>query len=89
MDDLESPIEGNFGAQLGTFFKLPVELRLMIWEALVATIESTPEGEPSSPSSNPLSILFCSHYLYEEISSHLYSGLLCTIQIDSRYSKHR
>ncbi|KAJ5184182.1 hypothetical protein N7492_001798 [Penicillium capsulatum] len=66
-------------AQLGAFAKLPPELRLMIWEELFCFIPSIPH-EASQPSSNILSILRCSRYLYHEITDHLYKDLKSTIQ---------
>jgi hypothetical protein len=84
MDSSESPKEDT-RAHLGSFFKLPVAVRLLIWKALFATIQSTLESQ-SLPSPNPLSILSCSRYLSEEISSHLYRGTFrhC-IRINSQY----
>jgi hypothetical protein len=53
-------------AQLEIFAKLPLELRLLIWEYLFRKIYTTP---------HVLSILRCSRYLYQEIADHLYRGM--------------
>jgi hypothetical protein len=53
-------------AQLENFAKLPLELRLLIWEYLFRKIYTTP---------HVLSILRCSRYLYQEIADHLYRGM--------------
>jgi hypothetical protein len=58
--------------QLGNFAKLPLELRLLIWEYLFCKIYTTP---------HVLSILRCSRYLYQEIADHLYRGMRHEIQI--------
>lgn len=71
---------------LGNFSKLPIELRLQIWEELFSDINMALEGQ-EQPSKNRLSILCCNSYLYEELSSHLYRGLKHIIRIDSSYSK--
>jgi hypothetical protein len=63
---------------MGLFFRLPPELRIMIWVYLFSTIHTRlPNGR--KPNTNPLSILRTSRYLYNEISSHLYDN--CTENI--------
>lgn len=58
--------------QLGNFEKLPLEIRLLIWECLFYDIHTAPRV---------LSILRCSRYLYQEISDHLYKGMRHEIRI--------
>lgn len=59
-------------AQLGTFAKLPLELRWMIWESVFDEIHSTPFA---------LAILLCSRYLYQEISDHLFKDFEHEFQV--------
>ncbi|KAJ5558604.1 hypothetical protein N7461_002576 [Penicillium sp. DV-2018c] len=59
-------------AQLGTFAKLPLELRWTIWESVFDEIHSTPFA---------LAILRCSRYLYQEISDHLFEDFEHEFQI--------
>ncbi|CAG7935463.1 unnamed protein product [Penicillium nalgiovense] len=59
-------------AQLGNFAKLPLELRLLVWEYLFRNIHTIP---------HVLSILRCSRYLYQEIADHLYRGMRHEIRI--------
>lgn len=70
-------------AQLGTFSRLPTEIRLMIWEYLISEHffarfigflkkKRTPHA---------LSISYCSRYLYEEISDLIYKDLVQVIKI--------
>lgn len=70
--------------QLGSFSKLPCEIRLMIWKELFSGIKSTPKLQ-EQPSVNPASILSCSKYFNEEVSSYLYHDLKHSIHIDSQY----
>ncbi|KXG47379.1 uncharacterized protein PGRI_012490 [Penicillium griseofulvum] len=63
--------------QLGNFAKLPLEIRLMIWENLFYDIHAAP---------HILSILRCNSHLYQEISSHVYSGMKHEIRISSTKS---
>lgn len=58
--------------QLGNFAKLPLEIRLLIWEYLFYDIHTAPRV---------LSILRCNRYLYQEISDHLYKGMRHEIRI--------
>ncbi|KAJ5583467.1 hypothetical protein N7535_002087 [Penicillium sp. DV-2018c] len=71
---------------MGLFFRLPAEVRLMIWEYLFSTIHTRlPNGK--KPNTNPLSILCTSHYLYTEISSHLYADCIENIFMKPTYDK--
>lgn len=74
-----------YHSQLGVFSKLPVELRLQIWELIFLEIHSTPN--PRYPT-KILSILCCSHLLYDEISDHLYHGISQSIHIRSSYDQN-
>lgn len=58
--------------QLGNFSRLPLEIRLLIWECLFYDIHTSPRV---------LSILRCNRYLYQEISDHLYKGMRHKIRI--------
>ncbi|KAJ5237679.1 hypothetical protein N7489_007770 [Penicillium chrysogenum] len=59
-------------AQLGTFAKLPLELRWTIWESVFDEIHSA---------SFALAILRCSRYLYQEISDHLFEDFEHEFQV--------
>ncbi|CAI7576677.1 unnamed protein product [Penicillium glandicola] len=61
-------------AQLGTFIKLPLELRWMIWESTFDEIDSAPCA---------LAILRCSQYLYREISDHLFEDFEHELRVES------
>ncbi|KAJ5086740.1 hypothetical protein NUU61_008047 [Penicillium alfredii] len=66
--------------QLGTFAKLPTELRFLIWEYLFSEIHKIPGA---------LSILYCSRHLYKEVSSLLYHGITHIIKIYGVYNSRR
>lgn len=68
-------------AQLGSLQKLPMNVRLLIWEKIFFDISES----PISRSENVLSILYCSRFIYEEVSWHFYSGIVHEIFIDSIY----
>ena len=59
---------------LGHFSKLPVELRLSIWDLVFLEIHPYPRRRISLQT-NILSILRCSRHLYCEISHHLYNNI--------------
>lgn len=61
-------------AHLGTLAKLPIEIRLTIWESIFHDINITPYV---------LNILCCNRYLYHEISTHLYREMNHEIRIHS------
>lgn len=84
----DDPILAKCQAQLGLFAKIPVELRLKIWENLFVKIHSF-EMFFNKPAVNILSILRCSPYLYNEISNHLYEYLVLGITIWPDYCKKR
>ncbi|KAJ5213512.1 hypothetical protein N7449_000681 [Penicillium cf. viridicatum] len=64
--------QAHGSTQLGNFEKLPLEIRLLIWECLFYDIHTAPRV---------LSILRCNRYLYQEISDHLYKGMRHEIRI--------
>lgn len=76
-------MEAHFLAMLGHFAKLPTEIRLLIWEALFCLISGKPNHAIEHPQ-NPLSILCCSRYLYNEIAHHLYKNMKRTFMICSQ-----
>lgn len=78
-----SNMESSPLAQLGQFAKIPIEIRLLVWEGLFLFIPSKAD-HAIDHSPNILSILCCSRYLYNEISHHLYRDMRCTLLIGSR-----
>jgi hypothetical protein len=70
-------------AQPGQFAKLPTEIRLLVWEALFDLIP-TKLNRPTERSTNTLSILSCSRFLYNEIAHHLYKDLARSFLICSK-----
>lgn len=62
--------------------KLPIEIRLLIWEILFSEILSDPREQWRS-STNHLSILRCNRALYNEICHHLYKSLTHFLHIPS------
>lgn len=81
-------IQAKCLAQLGHFAKLPVEIRLKIWEFLFLQIHSANYGS-TTPRTSILSIVRCSRYLHNETSNHLYDGLTFGIHIWPNYSEAR
>lgn len=70
-------------AQLGQFAKLPTEIRLLVWEALFNLIPKQ-LSRPTEHSTNTLSILSCSRFLYYEIAYHLYADMIRVFVICSK-----
>ncbi|KAJ5918530.1 hypothetical protein N7466_010522 [Penicillium verhagenii] len=69
---------------LGTFRKLPPELRIMVWKELFKSIEQLqgPRSDPT-PGSNEsiISIMACSQDLYEEVGELLFNNFNHEIEI--------
>jgi hypothetical protein len=76
-------MEAHFLATLGHFANLPTEIRLLIWDALFCLISAKPNHAIGHPQ-NPLSILCCSRYLYNEIAHHLYKNMKRSFMICSQ-----
>lgn len=68
---------------LGTFGRLPIEIRLMIWEYLFSTLRT----QSLLLTDNPLSILCTSRYLYNEVSSHLFNNSVQHISLNPEYNE--
>ncbi|KAJ5203776.1 uncharacterized protein N7498_004655 [Penicillium cinerascens] len=66
--------DAKLSDMLGHFAKLPIELRLLIWDLVFLEIHPYPRRR-ISPQTNILSILRCSRYLYCEISHRLYNNI--------------
>lgn len=66
--------DAKLSDMLGHFSKLPVELRLSIWDLVFLEIHPDPRRD-TSPQTNILSIIRCSRYLYCEISHRLYNHI--------------
>ncbi|QQK42654.1 hypothetical protein Pdw03_6555 [Penicillium digitatum] len=71
---------------LGKFALLPIEIRLMIWGHLFSSLRIEPLKD-GRHKENPLSILCTSHYLYDEISSHLFSNSAQHILLNPVYNE--
>lgn len=71
---------------LGTFARLPIEIRLMIWEYLFSTLRIQPLKDILHKH-NPLSILCTSRYLYSEVSSHLFHDSVQHISLNPKYNE--
>lgn len=84
-------MEHQLFLQLGSFARLPPEIRLKIWEHLFASLRfrtQPPEPDCRRASRN-LSILCANKYLYEEISCCLYPRVAFTIHVTPVYDKQQ
>lgn len=75
---------------LGTFARLPIEIRLMIWEYLFSTLHTQPPGDSlhkHNPHKHNLSIFCASQYLYNEVSSHLFHDSIQHISLNPEYNE--
>lgn len=72
--------DAKLSDMLGHFSKLPVELRLSIWDLVFLEIHPYPRRD-TSLQTNILSILRCSRYLYCEISHRLYNNISPTLLV--------
>lgn len=81
--------EAELSSKLGLFFKLPAEIRLLIWETLFMEIpfQTQRTRKQTYAPTNRLSILRCSRALYNEISHHLYKPLTYNLTIYSHCSE--
>lgn len=69
-------------SQLGTFSKLPIEIRLSIWEAIFPNIKEPKYFHSKNIPPTPIvSLLCCSRFLYHEISIEIYKNLKFSIAI--------
>lgn len=83
--------ESQLFPQLGTFSKLPPEVRLEVWEHLfsLCQIRAPLQQRESNSKARNLSILQANRYLHAEISHHLYSTLTHTISLSPKYDRHK